>query len=159
MYCIGAHPYPDEKDPEKRANPFPVNSVKALRGAEFAARSGKFLEYSYAVFHAYWGLRRDISQEAVLRELVSGLGLDADVFAAEIATLEAKARIVANTDECMDRGGFGSPTFYVNKEHMYFGNDRLLLLERRIMLEGGDGAADIGSGAFQGGGTSPVPRL
>ena len=31
--------------------------------------------------------------------------------------------------------GFGSPTFFVNNKYMYFGNDRLPLLERRLQLE------------------------
>jgi 2-hydroxychromene-2-carboxylate isomerase len=150
---------PYEKDSAKRVKPFPVNSVKSLRGAAFAAKEGKFMEYSYAVFHSYWGLRMDISQASVMRSIVSELGMDGDAFLEFISTDAAKQQIAANTDECMDRGGYGSPTFFVNTNHMYFGNDRLLLLERRILMEGGDTGANIGSGTFHGGGKSPLSHL
>ena len=42
----------------------------------------------------------------------------------------------ANTDEVIRRGGFGSPTLFVNGEDMYFGNDRLPLV-RDALLRGG----------------------
>ena len=59
---------------------FPVNSVKAMRGAFYAEEEGKISPYSRAVFEAYWGDLRDISQEDVLREIVGTVGLDADTF-------------------------------------------------------------------------------
>ena len=40
-----------------------------------------------------------------------------------------KARLIKNTQELMDRGGFGSPTFFVDELDMYFGNDRIQLIE------------------------------
>ena len=39
-----------------------------------------------------------------------------------------KDQLKANTDEVMARGGFGSPTIFVDKTDMYFGNDRLPLI-------------------------------
>ena len=38
---------------------------------------------------------------------------------------------IPNTDELIERGGFGQPTFFY-KEKMFFGNDRLHLLEEAI---------------------------
>ena len=32
----------------------------------------------------------------------------------------------------MTRGGFGSPTIFVNGTDMYFGNDRLALVDRAL---------------------------
>ena len=43
-----------------------------------------------------------------------------------------KERLIQNTQELMDRGGFGSPTFFLDKEDMYFGNDRLQLIENKL---------------------------
>jgi len=140
---------PYEDDPDQRVKPFPVNSVKALRGAGFAAQDGKFMEYSHCVFRSYWGLRQDISSDAVLRDIAQECGMNVKVFMAFIASPEAKKVLKDNTDEVIARGGYGSPTFFVNKRHMYFGNDRLLLLERRIMLESGAHAAgQVGSGCW-----------
>ena len=49
-----------------------------------------------------------------------------------IKTPEAKERLISNTQELMDRGGFGSPTFFLNGNDMYFGNDRIQLLEEKL---------------------------
>jgi 2-hydroxychromene-2-carboxylate isomerase len=110
---------------------FPVNSVKALRGALVALEHDRISAYSRRVFAAYFGEDRDISQDAVLRAIVGDVGLDAAEFFDKIAQASYKDRIRANTDECMRRGGFGSPTLFVG-DSMFFGNDRLVLVEHAL---------------------------
>ncbi len=110
---------------------FPVNSVKALRGALVALEEGCIGRYSAAVFRTYFGEDRDISQDAVLRAIVDEVGLDPAAFFAAIATPACKERIRSNTDECVHRGGFGSPTIFLGDD-MYFGNDRLVLVEAAL---------------------------
>jgi len=114
---------------------FPVNSVKAMRGAFVAEAAGAISPYARAVFETYWGDLRDISQEDVLREIVAGVGLDVDDFLAKIAAPECKDRLRANTDELIARGGFGSPTMFVAGDDMYFGNDRLELVRDALTNE------------------------
>jgi 2-hydroxychromene-2-carboxylate isomerase len=112
---------------------FPVNSVKALRGALVALEHpGKFLPYSYRVFETYWGEDQDISQDNVLQKIVAEVGLDADEYFDKINRQDYKDRIRANTDDVIKRGGFGTPTIYVNGDSMFFGNDRLVLLEDEL---------------------------
>ncbi len=41
-------------------------------------------------------------------------------------------QLKANTDEAIARGAFGSPTIYLNKTDMYFGNDRLPLVRDAV---------------------------
>jgi len=43
-----------------------------------------------------------------------------------------KDQLKANTDEVMARGGFGSPTIFIDKTDMYFGNDRLPLIREAL---------------------------
>jgi 2-hydroxychromene-2-carboxylate isomerase len=107
---------------------FPVNSVKAMRGALVALDEGCIAPYARAVFEAYWRDLRDISQDDVLAEIVERVGLDRADFTARIASPEVKDRLRANTDELIARGGFGSPTLFVDGRDMYFGNDRLVLV-------------------------------
>ncbi len=45
---------------------------------------------------------------------------------------DIKATLRANTDELIARGGFGSPTIFINTDDMYFGNDRLPLVEAAL---------------------------
>jgi 2-hydroxychromene-2-carboxylate isomerase len=112
---------------------FPVNSVKAMRGAFVAAEQDKISSYSRAVFETYWGQLQDISQDEVLAGIVDRVGLDRSEFFEKIGSDEYKAKLRSNTDELIERGGFGSPTMFVDGGDMYFGNDRLPLL--RIALE------------------------
>ena len=49
-----------------------------------------------------------------------------------ISTDEAKQRLIKNTQELIDRGGFGSPTFFLDDHDMFFGNDRIQLIDQRI---------------------------
>ncbi len=117
----------------KIGNPsvFPVNSVKAMRGAFVANEHRIIAQYSRCVFESYWGDDRDISQDEVLREIVREVGLDEKEFFSKITSDEYKARLRENTEELIARGGFGSPTMFVEGS-MFFGNDRLPLVEHAL---------------------------
>jgi 2-hydroxychromene-2-carboxylate isomerase len=115
---------------------FPVNSVKAMRGCILLEPQGKLVPFAQAVFEAYWRDDRDISNDAVLSEACERAGVAATAFFAGIARQEIKDGLKANTDELIRRGGFGSPTVFVNGNDMYFGNDRLALV-RAALLRGG----------------------
>ncbi len=107
---------------------FPVNSVKAMRGAIVAEEHGMISSWSRAVFEAYWGNLLDISQDAVLERIAAEVGLDWEELSAKIQSPAYKQRLRGNTDELIERGGFGSPTLFVDGDDMYFGNDRLPLV-------------------------------
>ena len=111
---------------------FPVNSVKAMRGSFFFQDAGKIEDYLEAVFYAYWTEGKDISEDNILRSIVDQLNSSAEEYFDFIKTPEAKERLISNTQELMDRGGFGSPTFFLNEDDMYFGNDRIQLIEEKI---------------------------
>jgi len=119
----------------KIGNPavFPVNSVKAMRGAFVANEHRVIARYSRLVFESYWGEDKDISRDDVLREIVRQTGLDEKEFFTKIASDEYKARLRANVEELIARGGFGSPTMFVDGS-MFFGNDRLPLVEHELAV-------------------------
>ena len=110
---------------------FPVNSVKAMRGCLYAKKENKLVEFANNIFQAYWSEGVDISQEDLLFSIAKDSNLDAEEFKKFIASQEAKNLLIENTDELIERGGFGSPTFFY-KENFFFGNDRLHLLEEAI---------------------------
>ena len=111
---------------------FPVNSVKAMRGAFVALEAGCLVRYARRVFERYWGDLQDISQDAVLRPIATECGMDAEAFFARIGSQPYKDRLRANTDELIERGGFGSPTMFLDGDDMYFGNDRIPLIEAKL---------------------------
>jgi 2-hydroxychromene-2-carboxylate isomerase len=110
---------------------FPVNSVKAMRGCILLEPEGKLVPFAAAVFEAYWSDDHDISQDDVLGELCTRVGVEPARFFEGIARPEVKAQLKANTDEVIARGGFGSPTIFVGDD-MYFGNDRLPLVREAV---------------------------
>ncbi|HEY7899933.1 MAG TPA: 2-hydroxychromene-2-carboxylate isomerase [Caulobacteraceae bacterium] len=106
---------------------FPVNSVKAMRACLVVEAEGRLVAFARAVFQAYWTEDQDISDDAVLAAICAGVGLGPDVLE-RAAAPTIKAKLKANTDELIARGGFGSPTMFVNGDDLYFGNDRLPLV-------------------------------
>jgi len=110
---------------------FPVNSVKAMRGCVYLGKD--MVPFARAVFEAYWGEDKDISQDAVLKEICQRVGIDAEKLFTGIAQQSIKDQLKANTDEVMARGGFGSPTIFLDKTDMYFGNDRLPLIREALL--------------------------
>jgi len=63
--------------------------------------------------------------------IVEEVGLDPQEFFDKINRPEYKDRIRVNTDEVIARGGFGTPTIFVNGS-MFFGNDRIVLVEEEL---------------------------
>jgi 2-hydroxychromene-2-carboxylate isomerase len=127
-------------DIKTRPTVFPVNSVKAMRGCILLETDGKLVPFARALFEAYWRDDQDISRDDVLTAICGQLNVAHERFFTGIAQQGIKDRLRANTDELMERGGFGSPTLYLDRDDMYFGNDRLPLLqaalERRVTRPG-----------------------
>jgi 2-hydroxychromene-2-carboxylate isomerase len=112
---------------------FPVRAVAVMRCVLAADEQGALIPFSRAAFEAYWGELRDISQTDVLSDVCRAAGLTPSNVLAAAETPAVKDRLRANTEELIARGGFGSPTIFVNEFDMYFGNDRLPLVEAALM--------------------------
>jgi 2-hydroxychromene-2-carboxylate isomerase len=109
-----------------RRNPFfPVNTLQIMRGAVAAEMDGGFADYVERVYRAMWedGLKMD--EPDVIRSVLGDAVLE------RIQDPAVKARLVANTEDSVARGCFGSPTFFVGDE-IYFGKDRLRDVEEAI---------------------------
>ena len=103
---------------------FPVNSVRAMRGCLFAKQENKLTEFANNIFHAYWSEGKDISQEDLLLSIAENSNLDTEEFKKFITSQEAKDLLIKNTDELIERGGFGSPTFFYKEKIAFVGDKR-----------------------------------
>lgn len=110
----------------------PVNSIKAMRGCIVALEQGKLIEFARACFQAYWSRLEDISSDKVLIAICNEVGIDSNALLTKIAVQDYKDQLRANTDELIARGGYGSPTFFIDNDDMYFGNDRIPLVEKTL---------------------------
>ena len=117
-----------------KPNIFPVNSVKAMRGCLFAMQKNCLPLFAQKVFDAYWGRGLDISNESIIVEIAEEAGLSPQAFKQYIYSQEAKDLLMSNSSQLIEKKGFGSPTFFY-RDQMFFGNDRLHLLEEVIRKE------------------------
>ena len=111
---------------------FPVRATLAMRCALAAQDEGKVVEFSKSCFEAYWSDGHDISQPEVLMNVCAAANLNGEGILKRAQDAQIKDRLRANTDDVIARGGFGSPTMFVNASDMYFGNDRMELVEAAL---------------------------
>jgi 2-hydroxychromene-2-carboxylate isomerase len=116
-----------------RPTVFPVNSVKAMRACIVLESEDKLVPFARETFKSYWIDDQDISQLSVLAGLCEKLDVDAEKLFAAIDRQPVKDALRANTQEAIDRGSFGSPTIFVGKDDMYFGNDRMPLIRDAVL--------------------------
>ena len=111
---------------------FPVNTLQIMRGAVAAQRLGVFEAYVDAVYRAMWvnGLKMD--DPAVIQEAFEKAGLPAEKLIELMGDAEVKAELIANTEEAVAAGVFGSPSFLVGGE-LFFGKDKLRDVEEEIV--------------------------
>jgi 2-hydroxychromene-2-carboxylate isomerase len=117
--------------PFRMPDTFPFNALKANRLGLVAAEQGRIAAFSHAAFRASFVHGKDVNDPAVLTELIREAGMDPDTALARTENQEIKDALRRNTDEAVARGAFGAPTFYVG-EQMFFGNDRLMFVERAL---------------------------
>jgi 2-hydroxychromene-2-carboxylate isomerase len=116
-----------------RPNPFfPVNTLTIMRGAIAAQKLGVFERYVDEIYRHMWSEPKKLDDPAVLRAALLESGLDAERFAALVQDADVKARLLDNTERSVERGTFGSPTFFVGDE-IFFGKDRLRDVQEMIL--------------------------
>jgi 2-hydroxychromene-2-carboxylate isomerase len=107
----------------------PAKSVNAMRMAcALEANQIALAAFTKAAFESYFGAQENLDDPGILVAVANKSGLDGEAIFATSQTDAIKAQLRANTDELIARGGFGSPTFFVDKSDMYFGNDQLPLI-------------------------------
>jgi 2-hydroxychromene-2-carboxylate isomerase len=113
-------------------NPFfPVNTLNLMRAAVAAQLDDIFEKYVDAAFHHMWVEPKKMDDPEVAAKAFAASGLDAAKLFARAQEPEVKAKLIENTQSAVERGAFGSPTFFVGKE-MFFGKEQLREVEELI---------------------------
>lgn len=110
----------------------PINSVRCMRACIVLERVGLLPAFARAAFEALWADGLDLSTDDALIEICRRVGVETEFVLNEIETSDIKDALRRNTDELIERNGFGTPTFFVDGDQMYFGNDRLPLVEAAV---------------------------
>jgi 2-hydroxychromene-2-carboxylate isomerase len=113
-------------------NPFfPVNTLNLMRAAISAQLEGVFEKYVDAAFHHMWAEPKKMDDPEVAIKALTSSGLDGAKLLSRAQEPEVKAKLIENTQAAVERGAFGSPTFFVGKE-MFFGKEQLREVEELV---------------------------
>jgi 2-hydroxychromene-2-carboxylate isomerase len=104
--------------------PFPANSLLAARTAVVLVDAER-PEFSRAVYRAEFSEGRDISDRALIADILSGFGHNAEAVLAKTADQTIKDKLRAETEEAAKQGIFGAPNFVAEDGELFWGNDRL----------------------------------
>ncbi len=116
-----------------QSNPFfPVNTLMMMRGAVAAQSLGVFARYVDEMYRNMWAEPKKMDDPNVFRAALDESGLETARILELIDTQPVKDKLLANTQRSVERGTFGSPTFYVGNE-IFFGKDRLRDVEEMIV--------------------------
>ena len=114
-------------------NPFfPVNTLNLMRAAVAAQFEGVFEKYVDAAFHHMWVEPKKMDDPEVAAKALTSSGLDGAKLLARAQEGDVKTRLIENTQSAVERGAFGSPTFFVGKE-MFFGKEQLREVEEMVL--------------------------
>ena len=108
---------------------FPVNTLSLMRCAVAAERAGCLAAYVEAMFHFMWEDPRKLDDANILRATILEAELAADALLANSIEQSVKERLMINTQDAVDKGVFGIPSFLV-QDALYFGKDQLDTIER-----------------------------
>ena len=111
--------------PWRRPTRFPRGSTLAARVACHVAAEAWAGDYVRAVFVANFGEDREISERAVVAEVLTGLGQTAGTIIAGAEAPPQRGTLRANTEWAMALGIFGAPNCWVNGEELFWGEEAL----------------------------------
>ena len=116
-----------------QSNPFfPVNTLMMMRGAIAARTLGVFERYVDEMYRNMWADPKKMDDPNVFRTALDEPGLPTAKILELIESKPVKDELLENTNRSVERGTFGSPTFYVGNE-IFFGKDRLRDVEEMIL--------------------------
>ena len=111
---------------------FPVNAVKMMRIAIVAEEENKLIEFANFCFKSYWEDDLNVGDEGILEKILIDCDMDPSKIFELIESDKIKNKLRKNTENLIERGGFGSPTIFINDPDMYFGNDRIELVDYKL---------------------------
>ena len=115
-----------------KSNPYFVfSSLPLMRGAILAQERGELEPYNDTIFYGVWRDARNLADPGIIVETLKEAGLDAGAYVDGIQQQDVKDKLIANTNEAVEKGAFGAPTFFVG-DKMWWGQDRLDWVEEEL---------------------------
>jgi len=112
---------------------FPINTLMLMRSAAGLQmhHPARFVPYVDAVYDAIWTDAKNMNDPAVVGAVLHAAGFDPEALLAMSGDQAVKDRLKAITQEAVERGVFGAPTFFVGGQ-MLWGQDRLDFVQQAL---------------------------
>jgi 2-hydroxychromene-2-carboxylate isomerase len=111
----------------------PLKSVRAMRVCcALEDDQDALVRFAKQAFDAYFADKLNLDDSEVLIQVANGCGFNGPALLVRSEEATTKQRLRTNTQEVIDRGGFGSPTIFVAGTDMYFGNDQMPIVRLAI---------------------------
>lgn len=111
--------------PLTKPDPFPQNSLNAVRVAVYGQDQDWLVPFSKAVFATSYAEGKSISEPAAVIAVLDSLGLDGTQILKAAAADANKTKLRVAIEEARSRGIYGAPTFLADDGELFWGNDRL----------------------------------
>lgn len=112
---------------------FLFKPVLALRATLAVPKGPERARAVHALFQGAFADDLDLAQPAIVMDLLNGSGFDGAALVARAQEPQIKDELRAITDEAIAKSVFGAPTFIVDDGKMFWGQDRLPLLEHYLL--------------------------
>ena len=112
---------------------FPLNTLQLMRllTAVQLYAPAQFLPVLTGIFHAMFGEPKNLNDLDVLKQVLQDLGLEMQQVQAWLQDEQVKQQLKFVTEEAVERGVFGAPTWF-NQDEIYWGIDHLHFLEQAL---------------------------
>lgn len=114
-----------------------------LRAVIAASRQTDVRSYAWALAEEVFARQSWPLDEKVIVRVAAALGLNADQLLADSRTEAVQDELQDNCAEAVARGVFGTPTV-ISADKMFWGNDRLVLLQHHLQRQTGGGIRVVG---------------
>ena len=112
---------------------FPMNTLTLMRiltGVQLLHLE-KFEQVLKLLFDAMFATQQNLNEPTVLAEVLKPSGFSVEDIMSMVQSDVVKQKLITETEQAIQRGIFGAPTFFVGDE-MYWGQDRLHFVEQAL---------------------------
>ena len=113
---------------------FPINTLSLMRMAIGLQMQNdpRLSAYRDAIFQALWVDEQNLNDPATVGAVLTMSGFDTVAMLALASDPAVKEALKAASQEAVDRGVFGAPSFFVD-DRMYWGQDRLDFVREALL--------------------------
>lgn len=118
--------------PYKQRTEFIIRSILPLRATLQIPQGQERARAVHALYKGSWAEDQDMSKAEVVVGLLTDAGFDGAALVEGTQQPAVKDELRKNTEDIVSRGGFGAPTYFVDDSKMFWGHDRLDVLDRYL---------------------------